>query len=307
MRCPVYADLTKEWATEYEILYETAEINPEKHPYINWYTNKILLNKSRYQFVEARTKVPWFVVAAIHMLEANGDFTKHLHNGDSLLDRTRHYPAGRPKSHEPPFTWEESAADALAYEGVKSVKVWDIAQTLWFLEKYNGLGSKTGAGQATTPPRRSPYLWSFTQHYVRGKYTDDGKFDPMIVSEQGGACAIFKGLEARKLMKPLCRKSDFSDLLDDTKKSDVSVPTEPTKPITPSGAEIASPKVQPTVPSPSSPTEQPDWKAPLKTTVAIGTLLATGLSVASFFVPALAPVAAVIKSIVAAISALIGG
>jgi hypothetical protein len=42
---------------------------------------------------------------------------------------------------------------------------------------------------------RSPYLWSCTIHYERGKYVSDGKFDPQAVSLQVGCAAILKGLQ----------------------------------------------------------------------------------------------------------------
>jgi hypothetical protein len=59
------------------------------------------------------------------------------------------------------------------------------------------MGYRTGAGQATTPPRRSPYLWSMTNHYIRGKYVSDGRFDPVAVSAQAGVASILKILKSK--------------------------------------------------------------------------------------------------------------
>jgi len=59
-----------------------------------------------------------------------------------------------------------------------------------FLEHYNGLGYRNGAGRDTTPPSTSPYLWSMTDQYTRGKYVRDGVFDPEAVSQQVGAVPL---------------------------------------------------------------------------------------------------------------------
>ena len=195
--------LTPEMSKEYEDLYESAAVKPDKVETMRWYANRIQKNQARYEAVAAKTGVPWHVIACIHSMESSGDFGTHLHNGDPLSARTVHVPAGRPKTHAAPFTWEESAIDALGYDGATGIKAWNLAATLYFLERYNGLGYKSGGGQRTTPPRRSPYLWSYTQHYVKGRYVADGKFDPEAVSAQAGCVAMLKSLEARGLVKPL--------------------------------------------------------------------------------------------------------
>ena len=197
------AFLTDELRKEYDVLYATAVVKPEKRETMTWYTNKIQRNQARYQAVATVTKVPWHLIAAIHHMESSGDFSTHLHNGDPLSSKTYHVPAGRPKTHAAPFTWEESAIDALRYDGAAGIKDWNLAQTLYFFECYNGLGYRSGGGQNTTPPRRSPYLWSYTQHYVKGRYVADGKFDPEAVSAQAGCVAMLKSLEARGLIEPL--------------------------------------------------------------------------------------------------------
>ena len=151
-------------------------------------------NKARYLAVSKITKVPWQVIACIHRMECNASFQRHLHCGDPLTARTVHVPKGRPVKGNPPFTWEESAIDALGYDGATRITDWSIERTLHFLEAFNGWGYRTGAGQATTPARCSPYLWSGTNQYIKGKYVSDGKFDPNAVSKQIGCVAILKGL-----------------------------------------------------------------------------------------------------------------
>jgi lysozyme family protein len=195
--------LTDELRKEYRTLYASAQIRASRVETMKWYTNKIQRAQARYEAVSGQTGVPWWVIAVIHMMESSGNFGTHLHNGDSLNARTVHVPAGRPKNGHPPFSWEESACDALGYDGATGIKEWNLETTLWFLEAYNGWGYRTGAGRATVPPERSAYLWSYTDHYIRGRYVEDGHFDPMSVSDQAGVVAILKSLEARGLIKPL--------------------------------------------------------------------------------------------------------
>ena len=60
---------------------------------------------------------------------------------------------------------------------------WSLPGVLYQLEKYNGFGYRP----LGIP---SPYLWSFSNHYTRGKFTSDNHFDPNAVSQQVGAAAI---------------------------------------------------------------------------------------------------------------------
>lgn len=156
---------------------------------IDWALNKATKNTERYKRVSEITYVPWQLIAAIHGLESSFNFNCHLHNGDSLSSRTIHIPAGRPKTHEPPFTWEESAIDALKYDGLAGRDNWNIYKMLQFAEKYNGLGYLKY--RATM----SPYLWSCTNIYGgKGKYVADGRFDPEAKDDQVGVAALFRAL-----------------------------------------------------------------------------------------------------------------
>ena len=62
-----------------------------------------------------------------------------------------------------------------------------FAHMLYLLEKYNGFGYRN-MGKAT------PYLWSFSNLYEKGKYVADGRFDPEAVSKQCGAGVMLKAL-----------------------------------------------------------------------------------------------------------------
>lgn len=155
--------------------------------------DKIRKGQSRYEVVaEAAAKAipngsicPWQVIGIIHCLECSLSWTKHLHNGDPLSARTIHVPAGRPRRGEPPFTWEQSAIDAIRMIDFNNADYdWSkIPFVLKKLEEYNGTGYQ-GRGIY------SPYLWSFTNHYTKGKYAADGEYDPNLVSKQIGAAPL---------------------------------------------------------------------------------------------------------------------
>jgi lysozyme family protein len=138
--------------------------------------------------------VPWFFIGLLHAMECSLSFKKHLHNGDSLDGRTWQVPAGRPKSGDAPFSFEESAVDALEYDKFAGKTDWPLAMMLYRMERYNGMGYRKKFAIA------SPYLWSFTNHHVRGKYVADGKWDPTALSKQIGAAVMLRDLVDRKVV-----------------------------------------------------------------------------------------------------------
>lgn len=182
----------QECKDEYIALWQECEIRPERRKTLESTARRILVNRPRYETVSRKTGVPWFVIGLIHQMECSLSFAKHLHNGDSLKGRTWRVPAGRPKvwppSGEDP--WEASAIDALTMPGKNFDKIsdWSIERIAYTLELYNGFGYRLYRGI------HSPYLWSFTTHYSRGKYVADGKWSKTAVSGQSGAMALLKVL-----------------------------------------------------------------------------------------------------------------
>ncbi|MEG4800136.1 CHAP domain-containing protein [Microcoleus sp. ARI1-B5] len=173
----------------YQSLFQICVVRPERVDDANQIVDRILKNESRYRIVQARTSVPWSVIALIHSLESSLDFSTHLHNGDPLSAKTKNVPKGRPPGN-PPFTWEESAEDALKFDGLATWQEWSISGVLYRLELFNGTGyRKRGI--------RSPYLWSFSNHYSKGKFVRDGEFDPDAVSKQCGAAVLLKTMLER--------------------------------------------------------------------------------------------------------------
>jgi lysozyme family protein len=145
--------------------------------------------KPRYDQVANATGVPWYVIGIIHEMEAGLNFSAHLHNGDPLTARTVQVPAGRPPTGIPPFQWEESAIDALTLEAFPSVKLWTVERIAYQLEAYNGWGYRSRNTGVNTP-----YLWSATSNYQKGKFVRDGVFDASAVSGQIGAMALLRRL-----------------------------------------------------------------------------------------------------------------
>jgi lysozyme family protein len=179
---------------DFQYLWDTAVINPDKVKTVAAVCASINASQTRYEGVSKITGVPWQVIAVIHRMECSGRFDRHLHCGDPLTARTINVPKGRPVKGEPPFQWEESAIDALGYDGATGIKDWNIVATLAFLQKFNGTGYLNKGIY-------SPYLWSFSNHYTAGKFVKDGVYDASAVSQQCGAAVMLKvlGYEGKKL------------------------------------------------------------------------------------------------------------
>ncbi len=174
---------------EYGRMFRKLEIRPQYRESADWHLAMMRQSRARYQRVTAATGVPWHFIAATHALEASFNFRAHLHNGDFPLSaRTRQVPSGRPSVWLPPSDWESSAKDALRLLGYTGQTDWSLERTLYRLEAYNGLGYRK-RGVPT------PYLWSFSNHYDRGKFVADGRFSATAKSQQCGAAVMLKLLE----------------------------------------------------------------------------------------------------------------
>ena len=179
--------LTMALRAEYEQLFNSCVIRPERAAVVLGLVNKLVANKARYQAVAKASGVPWHFVAVVHNMESGQRFDRHLHNGDPLTARTVQVPKGYPRTGTPPFSWEFSAADALALEGLSGSTDWSLAGTLYRLELYNGWGYRNHH-----PETLSPYLWSFSNHYISGKYVKDGVWSPTAKSEQCGGAVLLR-------------------------------------------------------------------------------------------------------------------
>ena len=181
--------------TEYQQLFRDCVIKTDKSREVEKLVDSLVLNQARYEDAGSGLGIPWHFIAVIHNMESSQSFTRHLHNGDPLTARTTHVPAGRPQDGMPPFTWEESAADALALRKLDQWRDWSIAGLLYQIEGYNGWGYRR-----FHPGVKSPYLWCYSNHYTSGKYIADGTWSDTAVSRQCGAAVLLRRMAERALI-----------------------------------------------------------------------------------------------------------
>lgn len=179
-------------AAEYLALFNTCRITPSKGKEVDARVDHLIANEARYRALGTMLRMPWYFIGIVHSMEANFSFTSHLHNGDPLDARTIQEPKGRPKTGNAPFTWEQSASDAFTLKNLVGLSNWDTAEALYRLEAYNGFGYRS-RDVAT------PYLWSYSQHYTKGRFVADHVFNPNAVSKQAGAAVLLKALQAKAL------------------------------------------------------------------------------------------------------------
>ena len=172
---------------EYQAWYDACQIRPARQGALAYYVKKLGQGRANYALVEQQLGIPWAFVGVIHGMECGFNFAAHLHNGDPLTARTVQVPAGRPAIGQPPFTWRQSAVDALTMKGYHQIADWSVPRMLWLLERYNGMGYRIRRAP-------TPYLWSFSNLYEKGKYVQDGRYDPEAVSGQCGAALILKAI-----------------------------------------------------------------------------------------------------------------
>jgi len=192
---------TTDIANEYKLLFNTCIIRPEKSAEIENDVNRMIDNKATYDIVANQLNIPWYFIAIIHCMEGSLNFHTHLHNGDPLTNRTVQVPAGRPLTGTAPFKWEESAIDALTLEGFTSHTDWSVQGMLFAFEKFNGFGSRSKGIS-------SPYLWSFSNHYTKGKFIKDHVFDPEAVSKQAGAAVLLRKMSEKQTIMDQHQQTD---------------------------------------------------------------------------------------------------
>jgi len=66
----------------------------------------------------------------------------------------------------------------------------NIFETLYEVEKYNGLGYRRKGIEIA-----SPYLWSGSKHYKKGKFVEDGKYDGRVKDKQPGVAVVYWYIE----------------------------------------------------------------------------------------------------------------
>jgi lysozyme family protein len=180
MSAPTLAALQPEYAR----LWQAMTIHPSILAELAAVAHKLIAAKPRYQSVEKATTVPWPIIAVIHERECGADFRCVLHNGERILGTGRKTTLV-PKGRGPFATWEAAAEDALALDHLTAVRDWSIAHACYMLELYNGFGYRAHGVH-------SPYLWSGSNNYTRGKFVADGRFDAGAEDKQLGCMPIVR-------------------------------------------------------------------------------------------------------------------
>lgn len=171
-------------AREYSSFWDSMEITRDQ-AVMERTVARIIEFRAAYEEVEKLTGVPWYVVGIMDMREGGGGARKHLHNGDSLKRKTVQVPANRPPGNGP-FTFCQSACDALQIKGLDKITDWSVERMAYEFERYNGFGYRLYRGI------RSPYLWGGTCHQERGKYVADGKYSSAVMDPQHGCMPLLK-------------------------------------------------------------------------------------------------------------------
>jgi lysozyme family protein len=161
--------------------WNAASVTPGLIHLIDGVSHRLVDAKQRYMTVEAKTGVPWAVIAVIHERESSQSWLASLAQGDPWNRASIHVPRGR----GPFASWEAAAMDALVVCPPHAAhwNDWTIGGALTLLEQYNGLGYAAHG-------LPSPYIWASTDQYSKGKYIADGHFDPNAVDHQIGCAAL---------------------------------------------------------------------------------------------------------------------
>jgi lysozyme family protein len=186
-----------EHKADYEKLWSTCKIDPAHLPEVKQLAERILAGKPRYEALakRLRSEIPgmqWWILGVIHHMEAGCNFAKYQHNGELLGKVTTLKPAGKLFHH-----WEDSAIDAsrMLLKGLDGT----MPKLLSLLEGFNGYGYRLWRTV------KSPYLWSYSNHYTKGKYIEvkdpitrkaKSVWKPDLISKQCGTAVILKYLES---------------------------------------------------------------------------------------------------------------
>jgi len=158
---------------EYQAWFDACEVRAGQQGAVDYYVKKLKQGQPSYEQVgQDLNGIPWYFIGVIHGMECGFNFNGHMHNGDPLSARTVHVPAGRPLTGAPPFTWRQSARDAMTMKGFQQVTDWSMPHILYFLERYNAWAIACAA------PRR-PICGAFPTSTARASSCRTGTSIPM--------------------------------------------------------------------------------------------------------------------------------
>ncbi len=168
----------EDYQDQYEQLFRDCQIvDAGKQQEVDNAIAAMQAHQARYAALADRVGVPWYFVAVVHQREGSGNFSQSVRDGHRL-------PAG--------LSWEDDAL-AVMQEQCGGWHNWSLPGLLYRLEAYNGFGYRRYQ-------INSPYLWSFATCYTKGKFVEDGRFDPDQVDKQPGTAVILRRMVERGLI-----------------------------------------------------------------------------------------------------------
>jgi lysozyme family protein len=167
---------------EYRDQWDRMVIKPDRAAQFEQYATSTVTNKPIYLRIAGKSGVTWPHIAVLHRRESDANFHTYLGNGDSLGRPTTHVPKGR-GPFLGPDGFVNGSLDALHLDGLDSVKDWRLEKILYYCEIFNGTGYANKG-------RPSPYIWGGTNIQVRGKYTGDGWYNPLVWDSQPGCAPL---------------------------------------------------------------------------------------------------------------------
>lgn len=180
---------------EYVKLLSTMIVLPARVGVIDATAKKLTgpLYWPRYQQVQDATGVMGELIAALDYRESNANPRCALGQGDPWGAVSTHVPIGKG-----PFrSWSDAATYYVHYDHLDDAShAWSMPYLCWKGEAWNGFGPRDHR-------INTGYLWSGTNHYAKGKYVADGKWDPEKVDEQLGIIPlVIRMMELRNTMLP---------------------------------------------------------------------------------------------------------
>jgi lysozyme family protein len=169
-----FAQLTAEYANL------LARMKITRLPEATAIAGRLLTNVSqgKYAEISAKLGIPQIFIATSFERESSSNFMLSPAQGDPWNERSVHVPAGR----GPYPNWAAAAIDTYTHEGLVGL-TWDWTRLCYEGEMFNGFGYRAYGLQ-------TPYDWSGTNNYVRGKFVSDGKFNGSVVDAQLGIIPV---------------------------------------------------------------------------------------------------------------------
>lgn len=173
-----------ELSADYNSRWRAMIVRPDRLAQVDSIARRMASRRDRYERVTGPFGVPWWWLAAVHELEHSGRFTTSMVITDPI-----DVPPGQPvpSATIDDAQWDDTARALLRARGLASWQDWSVAGACYQWERYNGFGYR----EREVP---SPYLWSFSNQYVSGKFVRAGVFSFTTVSQQAGAAVLLRRL-----------------------------------------------------------------------------------------------------------------